>query len=79
MDKATQKEHRIVAEQCWNIIAEQFPDVKKSIEYLTRNAELKTQYAQAIEKIFDNGGSINDCDIPSYLHAEIHSIWTENR
>jgi len=79
MDKATQKEHRIVAEQCWNIIAEQFPDVKKSIEYLTRNAELKTQYAQAIEKIFDNGGSINDCDIPSYLHDELHSIWTENR
>ena len=79
MDKATQKEHRIVAEQCWNIIAEQFPDVKKSIEYLTRTAELKTQYAQAIEKIFDNGGSINDCDIPGYLHDELHSIWTENR
>ena len=27
MDKATQKEHRIVAEQCWNIIGIHFPDV----------------------------------------------------
>jgi thymidylate synthase (FAD) len=28
----TQKEHRIIAEQCWNIIAEQFPDIKKAID-----------------------------------------------
>jgi thymidylate synthase (FAD) len=27
MDKATQKEHRIVAEQCWEIIKQHFPDV----------------------------------------------------
>jgi thymidylate synthase (FAD) len=27
MDKATQKEHRIVAEQCWNIIEQHFPNV----------------------------------------------------
>lgn len=27
MDKATQKEHRIVAEQCWNIIKQHFPNV----------------------------------------------------
>jgi thymidylate synthase (FAD) len=27
MDKATQKEHRIVAEQCWNIIEQHFPSV----------------------------------------------------
>ena len=27
MDKATQKEHRIVAEQCWEIIGIHFPDV----------------------------------------------------
>lgn len=27
MDPATQKEHRIVAEQCWNIIGAHFPDV----------------------------------------------------
>lgn len=75
----TQKEHRIVAEQCWNIIAEQFPDVKQSVERLTRNAELKTRYAQAVEQIFDNGGAINDCDIPSYLHDELHSIWTSKQ
>ena len=32
MDKATQKEHRIVAEQCWNIICHHFPDVKAAID-----------------------------------------------
>jgi thymidylate synthase (FAD) len=32
MDKATQKEHRIVAEQCWEIIAHHFPDVQKALE-----------------------------------------------
>ena len=32
MDKATQKEHRIVAEQCWEIICHHFPDVKKALE-----------------------------------------------
>lgn len=32
MDKATQKEHRIVAEQCWEIIGHHFPDVKKALD-----------------------------------------------
>jgi thymidylate synthase (FAD) len=32
MDKATQKEHRIVAEQCWEIIGQHFPDVIKALE-----------------------------------------------
>ncbi len=32
MDKATQKEHRIVAEQCWSIICQHFPDVKKALD-----------------------------------------------
>jgi thymidylate synthase (FAD) len=32
MDKSTQKEHRIVAEQCWDIISHHFPDVKKALE-----------------------------------------------
>jgi thymidylate synthase (FAD) len=33
MDKATQKEHRIVAEQCWDIIGHHFPDVKKALDH----------------------------------------------
>lgn len=33
MDKATQKEHRIVAEQCWDIIGQHFPDVIKALDY----------------------------------------------
>ena len=32
MDKATQKEHRIVAEQCWSIIGQHFPDVIKALD-----------------------------------------------
>ena len=32
MDKATQKEHRIVAEQCWTIIGQHFPDVIKALD-----------------------------------------------
>jgi thymidylate synthase (FAD) len=31
MDKATQKEHRVVAEQCWNILIQHFPDVEKAL------------------------------------------------
>jgi thymidylate synthase (FAD) len=32
MDKATQKEHRIVAEQCWNIIQQHFPNVVEACQ-----------------------------------------------
>jgi len=32
MDKATQKEHRIVAEQCWEVIKEHFPDVDQALQ-----------------------------------------------
>lgn len=32
MDKATQKEHRIVAEQCWNIIGAHFPDIIEALQ-----------------------------------------------
>lgn len=32
MDKATQKEHRIVAEQAWEIICHEFPDVKAALD-----------------------------------------------
>jgi thymidylate synthase (FAD) len=34
MDKATQKEHRIVAEQCWDIIKQHFPNVAEACESL---------------------------------------------
>ena len=32
MDKATQKEHREIAELCWMIIGAHFPDIKKALE-----------------------------------------------
>jgi thymidylate synthase (FAD) len=41
MDKATQKEHRIVAEQCWDIISEEFPDVKAAIDSMAAQAEFE--------------------------------------
>ena len=41
MDKATQKEHRIVAEQCWDIIAHHFPDVKKALDSMAAQAEFE--------------------------------------
>jgi thymidylate synthase (FAD) len=34
MDVATQKEHRIVAEQCWTIIGQHFPDVIAAVKTL---------------------------------------------
>ena len=41
MDKATQKEHRIVAEQCWFIIGQHFPDVKKALDDMAAQAEFE--------------------------------------
>jgi thymidylate synthase (FAD) len=35
MDAATQKEHRIVAEQCWNIIGAHFPDIIEALKDVT--------------------------------------------
>jgi len=32
MDKATQKEHRVVAEQCWNIIGVHFPEIIEALD-----------------------------------------------
>jgi thymidylate synthase (FAD) len=41
MDKATQKEHRIIAEQCWDIISHHFPDVKKALDSMAAQAEFE--------------------------------------
>jgi thymidylate synthase (FAD) len=41
MDKATQKEHRIVAEQCWEIISQHFPDVIKALDDMAAWAEFE--------------------------------------
>jgi thymidylate synthase (FAD) len=41
MDKATQKEHRIVAEQCWEIIGQQFPDVITALDDMAAQAEFE--------------------------------------
>lgn len=32
MANGTQKEHRLIAEQCWNVISEQFPSLKNVLE-----------------------------------------------
>lgn len=41
MDRATQKEHRIVAEQCWDIISHHFPDVKAAMDSMAAQAEFE--------------------------------------
>jgi thymidylate synthase (FAD) len=41
MDKATQKEHRIVAEQCWTIIGQHFPDVIRALDDMAAWAEFE--------------------------------------
>ena len=41
MDRATQKEHRTVAEQCWEIICQHFPDVKAALESMAAQAEFE--------------------------------------
>jgi thymidylate synthase (FAD) len=41
MDKATQKEHRIVAEQCWTIIGHHFPDVTEALYDIAKQAEFE--------------------------------------
>ena len=41
MDRATQKEHRIVAKQCWEIICQHFPDVKAALESMAAQAEFE--------------------------------------
>jgi thymidylate synthase (FAD) len=41
MDKATQKEHRIVAEQCWAIIANEFPDIDRALTEIAEFEEFK--------------------------------------
>ena len=41
MDKATQKEHRIVAEQCWDIICHHFPDVKTALDQMAEWEEFE--------------------------------------
>jgi len=41
MDRATQKEHRIVAEQCWEIIGQHFPDVIKALDNMAAQKEFE--------------------------------------
>jgi thymidylate synthase (FAD) len=43
MDAATQKEHRIVAEQCYEIIKQHFPDVHKALEDIKSMEELRSK------------------------------------
>ena len=41
MDKATQKEHRTIAELCWDIISHHFPDVKKALDSMAAEVEFQ--------------------------------------
>jgi thymidylate synthase (FAD) len=41
MGKETQKEHRIVAEQCWTLIGHHFPDVTEALNDIAEQAEFE--------------------------------------
>jgi thymidylate synthase (FAD) len=41
MGKETQKEHRIVAEQCWTLIGHHFPDVTEALNNIAEQAEFE--------------------------------------
>lgn len=41
MDKATQKEHRTIAEQCWEIICHHFPDVRAALDQMEEWEDFK--------------------------------------
>jgi thymidylate synthase ThyX len=41
MGKETQKEHRIVAEQCWTIIGHHFPDVTEALNDIAEQTEFE--------------------------------------
>ena len=56
----TQKEHRIVAEQCWDIIKQHFPDIDEALTSLERIESMKNkiwavieQYGPGDERILD--------------------------
>jgi thymidylate synthase (FAD) len=67
MDKATQKEHRIVAEQAWAIICAEFPDVKLAIEQIEEDkAEPVRRLAFYINSLME-GDTHNIDDMYAYL------------
>lgn len=67
MDKATQKEHRIVAERAWDIICHHFPDVKKAMDQIELDKkEPLRRLAGYISSLMD-GDTHNIDDMYSYL------------
>jgi thymidylate synthase (FAD) len=78
MDKATQKEHRIIAEQCWEIIGHHFPDIIEAMNDINKTRVLKEMYFNTINEIFKNENLDRD-DLPGYLFDEISNIWADNQ
>lgn len=67
MDKATQKEHRIVAEQAWEILCHHFPDVKVAIDQIEQDKkDPLRRLAFYINSLMD-GDTHNIEDMYAYL------------
>jgi len=49
----TQKEHRIVAEQCWEVIADEFPDIAEVVVKLERKEALKTKLLAIFQEAYN--------------------------
>lgn len=76
----TQKEHKIVAEQCWEIISEEFPDVNAAVFDILRERELKEKFFKSVTELFNTAEKEDDWDnVQGYLLDELYPIWLETR
>lgn len=72
----TQKEHMIVAEQCWAIISEQFPDIAAAVAELEAEAKLRKQYEAIINDLFKTAEEDDNWDdVGGYLVDSLYGIW----
>lgn len=78
MGNGTQKEHMIVAEQCWDIISQHFPDVKVAVDEINEEKVLKDKLYKAIIGLIDDV-NLSDEDAPGYMYDDVMSIIKEHR
>lgn len=53
MGVETQKEHRIIAQQAWDVISGHFPDVVEAVNLIMKQDELKRRLIEAAEADYD--------------------------
>jgi hypothetical protein len=80
MGNGTQKEHKIIAELCWEVISEQFPDVKAAVDEITRQREVKDRYYEIINEVFTLAKEEDALDdAAGYLMDSLYHEWSNNK